>query len=149
MAIDEVMKVGAIGLGSMGLGMATSIVKRGFPVAGYDLNPDAIFQLVQAGGVSAGSAAEAARNADALIVVVVNAAQTETVLFGENGAAARMKRGGVDSRLRDDGARGCAASCRKSRRARPSLPRRADQRRRGQGGGGAVDRDGFGRGRSL
>jgi len=95
MAGDETMKVGAIGLGSMGLGMATSLVKRGFPVAGYDLNPDAIDQLVQAGGVSAGGAAEAARNADALMVVVVNAAQTDAVLFGAEGAAAQMKRGGV------------------------------------------------------
>jgi len=94
-ASDEPIKIGAIGLGSMGLGMAISMARRGVAVAGYDLDPDAVARLVGAGGGGAASAAEAARDADGLVVVVVNAAQTDAVLFGAGGAAAAMKRGGV------------------------------------------------------
>jgi putative dehydrogenase len=95
MVMIEATKVGVIGLGSMGLGMATSMVKSGLLVAGYDLKANAVAHLVQAGGVSADSATKAAQDVDALVVVVVNAAQTEAVLFGADGAAAQMKRGGV------------------------------------------------------
>jgi putative dehydrogenase len=89
------MKVGIIGLGSMGLGIATSIAKRGIPVSGYDLKSEAAVGLVEAGGIFAGSAMEAAHDVDALVVVVVNAAQADSVLYGEGGTAAKMKRGGV------------------------------------------------------
>ena len=95
MAVLEAIKTGVIGLGSMGLGMATSIAKRGIAVSGYDLKAGAAARLAEAGGAIAASAPEAALDADALVVVVVNATQSDTVLFGDNGAAAHMKRGGV------------------------------------------------------
>jgi L-threonate 2-dehydrogenase len=95
MASVESMKVGVVGLGSMGLGMATSLAAAGLATKGYDLNPDAIGKLVKAGGSAASSATDAAMDVDALVVVVVNAAQTEDILFGDAGAARRMKRGGV------------------------------------------------------
>ena len=79
----------------MGLGMAQSMVKRGIGVAGFDINPAAIAKLAEAGGSAAKNVAEVARGADVLLVVVVNAAQTDAVLFGENGAAVAMKRGSV------------------------------------------------------
>jgi 3-hydroxyisobutyrate dehydrogenase len=89
------LSAGVIGLGSMGMGMAQSMVKRGIKVAGFDINPVAVAKLVEAGGSDAASVADVAKNSDVLLVVVVNAAQTDTVLFGENGAAAAMKRGSV------------------------------------------------------
>jgi 3-hydroxyisobutyrate dehydrogenase len=89
------LAAGVIGLGSMGLGMAQSMVKRGIKVAGFDINAAAVAKLAAAGGSGALSVAEVAKNADVLLVVVVNAAQTDTVLFGEKGAAAAMKRGSV------------------------------------------------------
>jgi 3-hydroxyisobutyrate dehydrogenase len=79
----------------MGLGMARSIAKAGFPVAGFDVNASAIEQLVAAGGTRADNVAAAARERDVLIVVVVNAAQTRDVLFGAGGAAAALRKGGV------------------------------------------------------
>jgi 3-hydroxyisobutyrate dehydrogenase len=79
----------------MGMGMAQSLVKRGIRVAGFDINAAAVAKLAEAGGSGASSLAEVAKGADVLLVVVVNAAQTDAVLFGENGAAAAMKRGGV------------------------------------------------------
>lgn len=84
-----------IGLGSMGLGMAASMVRKGLSVSGTDINREAIARLGEAGGKGCPSIAEAADGADIVLSVVVNAAQTETVLFGDGGAAARMKPGGV------------------------------------------------------
>ena len=95
MTTQNTLAVGVIGLGSMGMGMAQSMVKRGIKVAGFDINSAAVAKLVEAGGGGAASAADVARNADVLLVVVVNAAQTDTVLFDEKGAAVAMKKGSV------------------------------------------------------
>ena len=95
MTTQITLAAGVIGLGSMGLGMAQSMVKRGIKVAGFDINAAAVAKLVEAGGSGASSVTDVAKNADVLIVVVVNAAQTETVLFGEKSAAAAMKKGSV------------------------------------------------------
>ena len=95
MTTQNTLAAGVIGLGSMGLGMAQSMVKRGIKVAGFDINAAAIAKLVEVGGGSASSVAEVAKGADVLLVIVVNAAQTDTVLFGEKGAAAAMKKGSV------------------------------------------------------
>lgn len=95
MTAQNTLAAGVIGLGSMGLGMAQSMVKRGIKVAGFDINAAAVAKLAEAGGSSASSVADVAKGADVLLVVVVNAAQTDTVLFGEKGAAAVMKKGSV------------------------------------------------------
>lgn len=84
-----------IGLGSMGLGIAKSIARRKIPVAGFDVNANAVASLSACGGIADASAADAAKNRDVVVVVVVNAAQTRSVLFGDNGAAKTMKSGGV------------------------------------------------------
>jgi L-threonate 2-dehydrogenase len=89
------MKVSVIGLGSMGLGMAQSLLRHGLSVSGADLNPDAVAKLTAAGGDGSSSASESARDAGIVLTVVVNAAQTEAVLFGKAGAAPVMKPGGV------------------------------------------------------
>ena len=73
--------VGFVGLGAMGAPMARNLVARGFAVRGYDMQPAALEALAAAGGTAATSAADAARGADALVLMVVNAAQAEQVLF--------------------------------------------------------------------
>jgi 3-hydroxyisobutyrate dehydrogenase len=85
--------IGFIGLGAMGAGMATSLVRAGFAVTGYDLRPEARDRLVAQGGNAAESPRAAAENADLLVVMVVNDAQVEEVLFGGEGAAAALARG--------------------------------------------------------
>jgi L-threonate 2-dehydrogenase len=89
------MPVGVVGLGAMGMGVALSLVREGFEVHAFDLRPEAVQKVVDAGGHAAGSLAAMAKLVDVLITVVVNADQTEAVLFGENGAAANMKPGSV------------------------------------------------------
>jgi len=88
-------RVGVVGLGAMGFGMATSLVRAGFDVAGFDLSAEAVEKFVAAGGRAAATPAAAAEGADAVICVVVNAAQTEDVLFGAGGVAAALPEGAV------------------------------------------------------
>jgi 3-hydroxyisobutyrate dehydrogenase len=89
------MRVAVIGLGSMGQGMAGAMLRAGLDVAGADVNPAAVGAFAAAGGRGAAGPAEAAAGAEALVSVVVNAAQTEAVLFGPGGAAAALARGAV------------------------------------------------------
>src|SRR5262245_16487596 len=84
-----------IGLGSMGYGMAASLLRGGFDVAGYDVVASNRDRLVQDGARAAKNPAEAARGAPIVGCVVVNAAQTEQVLYGADGVAEAMPRGGV------------------------------------------------------
>ena len=74
-------RIGFIGLGSMGLPMAVNLVRKQYRVTGYDVRAEAGARLEAAGGTAARSAAEAAKDADALVLMVVNADQAEAVLF--------------------------------------------------------------------
>lgn len=91
----EKVPVGVIGLGAMGIGIAMSLLRKGFEVHACDLRPDAVQRLVDAGGQRAESPAALAKVVEVLISVVVTAEQTETVLFGEHGAAPHLKPGSV------------------------------------------------------
>ena len=92
---ENVQRIGVIGLGSMGMGMARRLVGAGFRVAGYDVRGEASVALAAAGGQRATSPAEAAAEADILLVMVVNAAQVDEVLFDAGGAIAALPRGAV------------------------------------------------------
>lgn len=86
--------VAIYGLGAMGAGMARSLLRAGLTTYGFDINADAMARFQAEGGAS-GTIAEAAPSLDAVIVVVVNGAQTEAVLFGENGIASQLAAGTV------------------------------------------------------
>lgn len=105
-------KVAIVGLGAMGLGMARSLIAAGFAVRGNDISAKALEQLAAAGGRVATSPGEAAEGADVVICVVVNAAQTEAVLFGPEGCLAAMPNGAVfvaSATMAPDAARDIAA----------------------------------------
>lgn len=88
-------QVGLIGLGAMGAGMAASLRRAGHQVHVFDVRPAVVEQFVREGGQACASLAELGAACDVIFSVVVNAAQTEAVLFGSG-----------------DGQRGCAASMR-------------------------------------
>ena len=54
-ATTQPKQIGFIGLGAMGMGMAQSLVRAGFPVRGYDINRDAVTRFGAAGGTTAAS----------------------------------------------------------------------------------------------
>ena len=88
------VKLAAVGLGSMGYGMAASALRAGHSVWGYDINPAQVARLVAEGGQSA-PISDIAGSLDAVMVVVLNAAQTETVLFGDDGIVPHLRNGAV------------------------------------------------------
>lgn len=94
-AASSLKRIAVIGLGSMGLGMALSLRRAGFDVAGCDVSADAVARLVAEKGRAAATPAEAARDVDAVVSVVVNASQTETILFGAQGVAETLPKGAV------------------------------------------------------
>jgi putative dehydrogenase len=85
--------IGFIGLGAMGLPMARNLAARGFSVRGFDMRRTAVEALAQAGGVRAASAVEASTGADVLVLMVVNAAQAETILLADGALAALPENG--------------------------------------------------------
>ncbi len=105
-----------VGLGSMGHGMAVSL-RQVSRVTGYDPDPGASRRFAEAGGSVAASAAEAARDADVLVLAVVNAGQTEAALFGTPQQAGAVSTLGPDAvvissaTMAPDDARRIAARC--------------------------------------
>ena len=89
------MQVGLIGLGAMGRGMAASLRRGGHDVHVHDVRAEATRDFAAQGGHACASPAEVARACEVVISVVVNAEQTEAVLFGDGGAAAAMLPGSV------------------------------------------------------
>jgi 3-hydroxyisobutyrate dehydrogenase len=84
-------QVGVIGLGAMGLGMAKSLRRNGHAVQAFDLRPGIADGFAAEGGVAAPTAAALAADCSVVVSVVVNAAQTEDLLFGSGGVAAAMR----------------------------------------------------------
>jgi 3-hydroxyisobutyrate dehydrogenase len=92
---SEKPKIAVIGLGSMGFGMASSLLRSGFEVTGCDVAADTVARFVASGGRGAKTPAEAAQGADIVVSVVLNAAQTETILFGKDGVAETLAKDAV------------------------------------------------------
>jgi 3-hydroxyisobutyrate dehydrogenase len=88
-------QIGFVGLGAMGMGMAKSLRRAGFHVSVYDVRREVAEAFAAEGGTACSSPAEVAATNEILISVVVNAAQTEAVLFDDGGAAAAMKPGNL------------------------------------------------------
>ena len=87
--------IGVVGLGAMGRGMAASLRRAGWNVHVCDVRPEASQAFAAEGGVACSTPAEMAAQCEVLVSVVVNAEQTEAVLFGQGGAAATMKPGSL------------------------------------------------------
>ncbi len=85
--------VGLIGLGAMGAGIARTLRNNGFHVHACDVRFEAAQAFAADGGTAWKTPAEVAAAAPVVVSVVVNAAQTESVLFGDGGAAAAMQPG--------------------------------------------------------
>ena len=90
--------LGVVGLGSMGFGAALSAHRHGLVTWGLDTRAEARDRFVAEGGKATGSLADLGANCDVVVLLVVNAAQTEQVLFGDGstpGLASMLKRGSV------------------------------------------------------
>ncbi len=85
-------RVGVIGLGDMGSGLARNLIAGGFEVVGFDLSPERMHAFTEMGGGACRSAAEVGRGANAVFVMVMNGVQANEVILGE-GLASTMTPG--------------------------------------------------------
>lgn len=89
------MKVAVIGLGTMGMGAALNLHRKGHAVTGCELRESARAAFAAEGGAVVASPAELPVDLDAVVVFVITAAQTEQVLFGDAGCLAKLAKGAV------------------------------------------------------
>jgi 3-hydroxyisobutyrate dehydrogenase-like beta-hydroxyacid dehydrogenase len=93
-ANTKAMKVGFIGLGHMGSGMAASLLKAGHRVTVYNRTPAKAKELIAQGAKAAASIAEACEG-DAVVTMLANDQAVESVAFGKDGVIAHLPRGGL------------------------------------------------------
>lgn len=85
-------KISVIGLGSMGYGIAQSLVRSGYIVYGQDINPAQKKNLIEEGGAKESISFDLL---DAVFIVVLNDKQTRDILFGEDGIAKKLRKGAL------------------------------------------------------
>lgn len=81
------MKVGIIGVGNMGWQMTDRLVKAGHQVSAYDPREQVAHALPQLGATAAPSPAAVAKDSEATILMVLNAAQADEAIWGDDGFA--------------------------------------------------------------
>jgi L-threonate 2-dehydrogenase len=84
-----VKKVLVIGLGSMGYGMALSLIRSGYNVYGQDKNPIQQKKLIADGSLETEIPYD---DLDAVIIVVLNETQTREIIFGTEGIAEKLQK---------------------------------------------------------
>lgn len=95
MPARAVRRVGVIGLGAMGLGTARALLDAGLEVFGCDVDPVARRALSESGGTICETPAELGKQATVVLILVVNAAQVESVLLGPDGAVKYLASGSL------------------------------------------------------
>jgi 2-hydroxy-3-oxopropionate reductase len=87
--------IGFIGLGVMGKPMAKNLIKAGFSLIGHNRSPAAVDEIVAAGGKTAGSAADVARQSTIVITMVPDTPDVERVLTSPDGVLSALQRGAI------------------------------------------------------
>ena len=86
-------RIGFIGLGNMGRPMASNLVRKGFPLVVFDVNPAPVRQLEQLGARAAATCAAVAGDSDIVVTMLPDSASVEEVLLGPGGVLARLRSG--------------------------------------------------------
>ncbi|CAM0913964.1 unnamed protein product [Alopecurus aequalis] len=92
-ASKTVKRVGFIGLGAMGFGMASHLLKSGFSVTAYDVYKPTMVRFADLGGLTKDSPEQVSKDVEILIIMVANEVQAESVLYGSAGAVPALSAG--------------------------------------------------------
>ena len=88
-------RVGFIGLGRMGRGMASNLARKGFPLAVYDINPEPVRALEALGARAATGVAGVAQAADVVLTMLPASPEVEGAVLGADGILANARPGQV------------------------------------------------------
>ncbi|MFC1760555.1 2-hydroxy-3-oxopropionate reductase [Planctomycetota bacterium] len=88
-------KVGFIGLGVMGRPMALNLVKAGYDLTVYDINPEPVAELVGAGAQTGTSNADVAAKTEVIVTMLPNSPEVKEVVLGQNGVLEGAKAGTI------------------------------------------------------
>jgi 2-hydroxy-3-oxopropionate reductase len=88
-------KIGFIGLGIMGRPMAKNLLKAGFSLVVYDLNKEAVEDVVKAGAASADSSRDVAQSTEVIIIMVPDSPEVREVVLGKDGVLEGVKSGSL------------------------------------------------------
>ncbi len=86
-------RVGVIGLGDMGSGIAKNLLAAGFNTAGFDISSKRLSDFEQLGGCACDSVTQVAERSDAVFVMVMTGAQAKQVILGQHGLCESLKPG--------------------------------------------------------
>ena len=89
------MSIGVIGVGAMGMGVVETLLRAGHKIYARDVLVARMAHATTLGAIPCASPSAMAREVDVIIVLVVNAAQVEAVLFGAEGGAPALAKGSV------------------------------------------------------
>ncbi|KAF2691966.1 oxidoreductase-like protein [Lentithecium fluviatile CBS 122367] len=85
--------IGFCGLGAMGFGMATHLIKQGYTVTGFDVWAPTLEKFKAAGGTPSTSLSESAKDKQYYICMVATAQQAQTAIFGDDGIVKGLPKG--------------------------------------------------------
>lgn len=91
----EMKKIAFLGLGNMGGPMAQNLLRAGYPMKVFDIDPDKIRVHLDLGADEAESAPEAVQDADFVMTSLPGPAELESLVLGENNILNSMKKGSV------------------------------------------------------
>lgn len=83
-------KIGVIGVGDMGSGLAKNLIKNGYETWGFDLKPERMDALSEMGGHAASNVSEVGANSDVVFVMVMTGAEAKSVIYGDDGFIHQM-----------------------------------------------------------
>ena len=86
-------RVGIVGLGDMGSGIAKNLIRAGYETSGFDLMEPRLNALAEMGGTRAESPADAAKGSAAVFVMVMNGNQAKSVILGPDGLVSELQPG--------------------------------------------------------
>jgi len=87
--------IGFIGLGIMGKPMAKNLLKAGYQLIVYDINPDPVAELVKTGAREGISSQDVASQSEIIITMLPNSPDVKEAVFGDNGIIYGIKPGAV------------------------------------------------------
>ena len=107
----KIKNILVVGLGSMGFGIAQSLIRAGYSVYGQDKNLKQQKRLIEEGGYDKNIPFN---DLQAVIIVVLNEKQTREIIFGQNGISEKLKKNTlimVCTTVAPDFAKEMASSC--------------------------------------